>query len=79
MATCKSGQNLKKIFGNYSTHLLSEMSKNTKHMQLEKIIIDHNKAWATSLIRIKGWGEDKQQMGKIEVNDISESNIIKKK
>ena len=25
-------------------------------MQLEKIIIDHNKAWATSLIRIKGWG-----------------------
>ena len=31
------------------------MSKNTKHMQLEKTIIDHKKAWATSLSRIKGW------------------------
>ena len=25
-------------------------------MQLQKKNIDHNKAWATSLIRIKGWG-----------------------
>ena len=69
MATSKSGQ-ISKL--EITVNACCVNVKNTKHTQLEKIVIDHNKAWTTSLIRIKGWG--RRQIvwyRENQVNDIS--------
>ena len=54
MAPSKSGKKNSKNW-KLNTPLLSKCQK-IQNICSYKKNIDHNKAWATSLIRIKGWG-----------------------